>query len=226
MFERTLKILNANDFLKIQRAHILLVGLGGVGGMALECLVRLGFLNITIVDGDTFEESNLNRQILCLKSTLNQDKVKVAEKRALDINPQVKITPIKQFLTKDNLDDLFKQDYDYIIDACDTITIKVLLIKKASEKHIKIISSMGTGNRLNPGDVMLTTLNKTQNDPVAKVMRGILKKEGLPLNIPVVWSRELPLKKHNSTPDSLVLVPNCAGINLAYYVLNDILNSK
>lgn len=223
MFERTLNIINAENLNKIQNTKILLIGLGGVGGIAFECLVRLGFTNLTIVDSDKFEESNLNRQILSLQSTINEDKVEVAKARALDINPAIQITSIKKFITQDNIESLFKNEYDYIIDACDTITTKVLLIKIAQAKKIKIISSMGTGNRLNPSEIMITTLDKTHNDPVAKVMRNLLKKEGLSLKVPVVWSKELPIKKHDSTPDSLVLVPSSAGINLAYYVLNDIL---
>lgn len=223
MFERTLNIINPETLNKIQNTKILLIGLGGVGGMAFECLIRLGFTNITIVDGDKFEQSNLNRQILSLQSNINEYKVDVAKNRGLAINPHIKITSIKEFITKDNISNLFVNEYDYIIDACDTITTKVLLIKMAQAKNYKIISSMGTGNRLNPREITITSLDKTSNDPVAKIMRNMLKKEGLSLKVPVVWSKELPIRKQERTPDSLVLVPNSAGITLAYYVLNDIL---
>lgn len=226
MFERTLNIINSETLNIIQNTKILLIGLGGVGGMALECLVRLGFTNLTIVDSDKFEESNLNRQILSSQETLNKYKVDVAKARALTINHDIQITTINEFITQDNIESLFENEYDYIIDACDTITTKVLLIKIAKEKNTKIISSMGTGNRLNPNEITITTLDKTSNDPVAKIMRNLLKKEGLSLKIPVVWSKELPIKKQESTPDSLVLVPNSAGITLAYYVLNDILKNN
>lgn len=224
MFDRTLKIIDEAVLTKIQNQKILLVGIGGVGGFALESLVRLGFSNITIVDADTIEESNLNRQIISTRENIGSPKVEVAKQRALSINPNLNIKTCKLFLLEDNIDTLFDTQYDYIIDACDTITTKYLLIKKAQERNTKIISCMGTGNRINPSLITITKLNKTYNDPLAKAVRTILKKNSLPLNIPVVWSSEIPIKTKEKAPGSIVLVPAAAGLQLTYFILNDLIN--
>ena len=222
MFERTLKIINEHLLEKIKKQKILLVGVGGVGGFALESLVRLGFSSFTILDSDLFEESNLNRQILCTKETIGHSKVEEAKKRALSINPNAKIEIQPIFLNQDNIEELFKTSYDYIIDACDTVTTKYLLIKKAIESNTKIISCMGTGNRLNPSKVTITTLKKTYNDPLAKAMREILRKNEVSLNIPVIWSSENPIKTKEKAPGSIVLVPAAAGLQIAYFLFKDL----
>lgn len=225
-FDRLLKLLNENEFNKIKETKILIVGIGGVGGYALESLVRSGVEDITIVDSDIVEVSNINRQIIALHSTLDELKTSVAKKRAIDINPNIKITEIKAFITKENIDILFNKNYDYIIDACDTVTTKILLIKYAKERGIKIISCMGTGNRLDPTKLTITTLDKTNSDSLAKVMRKLLKEEKITLKIPVVWSNELPINTNSRTPGSLTLVPSVAGIYLASYVINDIIKNN
>ncbi len=224
MFDRTLKIIDESllELIKIQK--ILLVGVGGVGGFALESLVRLGFQNITIVDADIIEESNLNRQIISSYETIGEPKVEIAKKRALSINPNVQITTCNLFLKEENINILFNESYDFIIDACDTITTKYLLIKEANLRNIEIISCMGTGNRLNPSKVMITKLNKTFNDPLAKAMRTILRKNNVSLNIPVVWSNEIPIKTKEKAPGSIILVPAAAGLHLVYYILNALIN--
>lgn len=224
MFDRTLKIIDESLLEKIKKQKILLVGVGGVGGFALESLVRLGFQNITIVDADVIEESNLNRQIISTKENILEKKVDIAKKRALSINPNATITTYDLFLKEENKEILFKHEYDYIIDACDTITTKYLLIKEALEKNNKIISCMGTGNRLDPSKVVLTKLNKTYNDPLAKAMRDILRKNNIRLNIHVVWSSEEPIKTKEKVPGSIVLVPATAGLYLTYFILNDLIN--
>jgi len=226
MFDRFIKIINEENFNKIKNLNILIIGIGGVGGYALEALVRSGVESITIVDGDVVEKTNLNRQLIALNSTLTQDKVDIAKNRCLDINPNVKINAIKQFIDKNNIDELFKNNYNYIIDACDTITTKVLLIKKAQELNIKIISCMGTGNRIDPTKLEITTLNKTNNDPLARVMRKLLKENNLKLNIPVIWSSEEAIKIKDRTPGSSALVPSVAGIYMASYIINDILKNS
>ena len=224
MFDRTLKIMDKGLFDVIQKQKILLVGVGGVGGFALESLVRLGFLNITIVDGDVIDESNLNRQIISTRENIGNEKVLEAKKRALSIQPEAVIKTYKLFLLEDNLGEVLVSDYDYIVDACDTITTKCLLIQEAQKRNIPIISCMGMGNRFNPGLVTITKLNKTYNDPLAKTMRTILRKNNLPLNINVVWSSEIPVKRQEKTPGSLVLVPASAGLEIAFFILNDLKN--
>lgn len=226
MFERTLKLIEKNTLEEIQRKKILLVGVGGVGGYALEALVRIGFQSITLIDTDTIEETNLNRQIISTKENIGCSKVEEAKNRALTINPNVKITAKKLFLKEENIEDIFNIHYDYILDACDTITTKFLLIKKALEQQSKIITCLGTGNRLNPGEITITTLNKTFNDPLAKAMRKILKENHISLNTPVIWSKELPIKTQMREPGSIILVPASAGLNMVYFILNDILKEK
>ena len=163
MFDRFLKIINEEEFEKIKKAKILLIGIGGVGGYTLEALIRSGVENITIIDNDIVEETNLNRQLVALHSTLNKTKTTVAKERCLDINPNAKINEITKFIDKDNISTIFNLEYDYIIDACDTITTKVLLVKYAKEKNMKIISCMGTGNRIDPTKLNITKLNITNN---------------------------------------------------------------
>ncbi len=222
MFDRTLLLINENILNIIKNKSVLLVGIGGVGGASLEALVRLGFHNITIVDHDTISNSNLNRQIITNQKNLGHLKVNEAQERYLSINPKLNIKPIAEFVNEDNINEILTNHYDYIIDACDTITTKFLLIREAEKRGIKIISSMGTGNRFNPQELCLTSLDKTYNDPLAKAMRSICTKNKVSLKVPVVWSRELPLKTNSRTPGSLMMVPTTAGMLIAYYILEDI----
>ncbi len=224
MDERLLSLINETNLLKIKKANILLVGLGGVGGFALEALVRTGFSNLTIIDGDKIELSNLNRQIISNQNNLNERKAEVAKKRALSINPDLNIKALDVFLTEDNFNQYINDNYDYIIDACDDIKIKISLIKYALNKNIKIITCLGTGRKLNPAKLTITTLNKTFNDPLAKKLRTNLKKEAIPLNIPVVWSSEEAKNTLNNI-GSAIFVPSVAGIMLANYVFLDILKN-
>ena len=219
MFDRLLKVIDENNLSKIKNLHILIVGIGGVGGYALETLARMGVENFTLVDNDIVDITNLNRQIIALHSNIGEDKVEVAKKRIVDINPNIKVNTIKSFITKDNILELFKDNYDFIIDACDTITTKVLLIKHAKERNIKIISCMGTGNRLDPTKLEIIDIFKTNYDPVCKILRKLLKEEKINKQ-DVVYSREIPIKTKDRIPGSTSLVPSTAGIYLAYYVIN------
>ena len=226
MLDRLSMILDENIINKFKDAKVLIVGIGGVGGYALECLVRSGFEKITIVDKDIIDETNLNRQIIALNSTIGLKKIEIARKRALDINPNANIEIIDDFILDDNIDDLFNKTYDYIIDACDTITTKILLLKKAQENDIKIISCLGTGNRFDSTKLQITKLNKTYNDPLAKNMRRILKEKELKINPYVIWSEELPVDTNNRTPGSIILVPMQAGNLCASFIINDIKNNS
>lgn len=225
MLERLELILDKESINKFCNSNILLVGVGGVGGATLEALVRLGLKNITIVDNDSFTESNLNRQILCTRNNIGHKKVLEAVLRAKSINPDILIEYREMFLNEANIDELDYTKFDYIIDACDTMTTKLLLIKKALECNVKIISSMGTGNRLDPTKLVITNIWKTSNDPVAKAMRKMLRDNKINKKIPVVCSNELPIKTHTRTPGSTSLVPNVAGFYIASYVFNDIISN-
>ena len=224
MLDRLKLLFNDNEIDRIKNLNILIIGVGGVGGFAFESLVRSGVCNITLVDSDIIEHSNLNRQIISLNTTLKEKKVLAAKKRALDINPDIKIKTMECFLNKDNIDDINYPDFDYIIDACDTITTKVLLAKKAIEHNIKIISCMGTGNRIDPELVTITKLSKTYNDPVAKVMRKLLKENGIK-DIKVCWSKELPIKTNSRTPGSTIFVPATAGLLISAQIIQEIIKN-
>ena len=222
MFDRLLKVISKDDLKNIQNKKILIVGIGGVGGYALETLARIGIKNFTIVDNDKVEESNLNRQIIALHSNIGQKKVEVAKKRILDINPDINIIINDNFITRDNIDELFNNNYDFIIDCCDTITTKVLLIKYAKERNINIITCLGTGNRIDPTKVEITDIYKTNYDPLAKILRKLLKEENIKKQ-DVIYSKEIPIKTNDRTPGSTSLVPSTARIYAAYYVVNKIL---
>lgn len=220
MNERTIGLIGQANLNKIQQKSILIVGVGGVGGTALEALIRSGIKKITIIDNDTFEKSNLNRQILATTKTLNSEKTKIAQDRIKKINPEVEVISHQIFLTKENMNVL--DNYDYIIDACDTIDTKISLIEYAKKKGIKIISCMGTGKRLDPSKVKISTLKKTYNDPLAKIMRKKIKDLGIDTNIPVIFSEELPIN-NEKTISSMVFVPWTAGLYLANFIINDII---
>lgn len=225
MFQRLISLIGEEELEKIKNVRVLLVGIGGVGGYTLETLVRSGFHNLTIVDGDTIDESNLNRQIIALNNNIGRIKIEEAKKRALVINSSLNLKIIGEFLTKDNLSLLLNDEYDYIIDACDDVKIKIELIKFAKLNNIKIITCLGTGRKLDSALVEITTLNKTFNDPLAKKLRSELRKESINLNIPVVFSKEVA-KKTEGMVGSAVFVPAVAGIYLANYVFLDIIKSS
>ena len=220
-YERIKKIIGLDGINKLNKTSVLIVGIGGVGGSSLEMIARCGIKNITIIDFDKFEESNLNRQILCLKNNIGRNKVDVADERIKHINPDINVIKIKEKVSINTINTLPKTDY--IIDACDDVLAKVLLVKFALENNIKIISCCGTGNRLNPQKLTISNIWKTSYDPLAKKFRYMLKKENIKYKLPVVYSQEEPLIKTNGSVGSMSLVPNCAGILLASYVINDIL---
>ena len=225
MFERMIPLIGEDYLNKIKNTKILLVGIGGVGGFTLEALIRSGFSNITIVDGDVIDESNLNRQILTNEENISKPKVQEAYKRYTSINNKINLKLIDVMLTKDNFNRFINEDYDYIIDACDDLDIKLELIRYAQNKQIKIISALGTGKKLDSSYLEITTLDKTENDPLAKKLRKMVRDENLDLKIPVVFSKENTLDTGNVI-GSCVFVPSVAGIKLANYVFLDIIKPQ
>lgn len=221
MFDRLELLIGKENIEKISKINVLIVVIGGVGGTALEALVRSGVKNITIIDKDVFSESNLNRQILSTRDSIGLYKVDVGINRCKSINPNVNITGLKINLDEKNVNEL--EYFDYIIDACDDINAKLSLMQYASRNNIKLISSMGTGKRLNPSNVIITRLDKTSNDPLAKKMRYEARKRGLKLNIPVVCSKEEPINNDRVIASS-IFVPSTAGLMLAYYIIEKVIN--
>lgn len=218
-YARILKLIDKNTLEKIQQKKIVIVGVGGVGGFALETLTRFGIQNITIIDNDTVDITNLNRQIIGNHEVLGQEKTKVALEHMQSINPNGNFKTYNVFLAKDNLAEYILKDTDYILDCCDTVTTKMALINYAKINNIPIICAMGTGNRLDPTKLVLTDIYKTSNDPLAKIMRKLCKDNKIK-KLDVVTSMELPIKTHDRTPGSTPFVPSVAGIYMASFIVN------
>ena len=216
--DRLNKLVDSNIF---KNKIVLIIGLGGVGGHALEAVARMGIKNIIVVDNDSIDITNLNRQLLSLNSNVGEYKVDVAKKRLLDINPNCNVTLINKFIDSSNILTLFNYSIDYVIDACDTITTKILLIEECLKRDIKIISCMGTGNKFHPELLEIVELKKTAYDPLAKVIRNKFRYEKK--KIMVVCSKEKGINIKDRIPGSTSLVPSVAGILCASYVINDIL---
>ena len=217
---RLRKIIDDNNLNIIRNKTILIVGLGGVGGHALESIVRMGVNNVIIVDNDEVDETNLNRQLLSLRSNIGRKKVDVAKERILDINKDCNVISIDKFIDNTNYLELFDYDIDYIIDACDTVTTKILLIEECLNRNIKIISCMGTGNKFHPEKLKISELKNTSYDPLARVIRNHFKNDKR--KIMVVYSEEESIKINDRTPGSTSLVPSVAGIMCASFIINDI----
>lgn len=220
MFERMISLIGKDKFSKLQTTNVLVVGIGGVGGYALEALARSGIINISIIDYDKIEITNLNRQIISSNDNIGLNKVDVAKERVLKINPDLKIAIFNENLTKDNIDSILKNKYDYVIDACDTIDTKVLIIEKSLKYKFKLISCMGTANKTNPALLSITELSKTNNDPIAKILRKKVKELKINKKISVVSSTETPITNKNLGTNSYI--PGIAGLLCASYVINDI----
>lgn len=219
MLER-LELLFGNQVEKIKQKTVMIIGLGGVGSYALEAIARSGVGNIIVVDNDTIDITNLNRQLLALNNNLGFNKVDLAESRILAINPTCKVIKIKAFITKDNLNILFEYNIDYIIDAIDTIETKKQLILKCLAKKVKFISSMGTANKIDPSKLKVTDIRKTSYDPIAKIIRKMVNDLKIKDKVMVVSSTEQP--KVKGALGSTAYVPSVAGLLCASYVINDI----
>ena len=188
-FERTARLIGVEGVERLQQAHVLLFGVGGVGGYVAEALARSGVGAFTLVDNDTVAESNLNRQIIATYDTIGREKTEVMKERILSINPEAKVEVRNCFFLPECADEFDFSKYDYIIDAVDTITAKIEIIMRAKEAGVPVISSMGTGNKLNPAWLMVADLKQTSVCPLAKVMRRELKKRGIE-HVKVVYSKE------------------------------------
>lgn len=223
-FSRTEALIGKENIEKLQNSKVAILGLGGVGSYVLEGLARAGVGKFILVDNDTISESNLNRQIIALKSTVGKCKVEVARNRALEINPNINIKIYQEFFTA-NSKDILDKSVTYIVDAIDTVSSKIELIVKANKLNIPIISSMGTGNKLDPTKFEVTDIYKTSVCPLAKVMRKELKQRGIK-NLKVVYSKEEPIKTDmGRIPASISFVPSVAGLIIAGEVVKDIINN-
>lgn len=226
-FEREGLIIGAEGIEKLQRSKVALFGVGGVGSFTAEALARAGIGTIALIDGDIVAGSNLNRQLVALESTIGKTKVSVMSARIKDINHNIKVTEYYEFYSSNNCDFINLSDFDYIIDAIDSVPSKIHLIVTAQHYNVPILSCMGAGNRLDPTAFTVTDLFKTEGCPLARKMRYELKKYGIK-KLPVVFSKEQTVR-HPSVPDSIKtvgsisFVPSCAGLIAAGYVIKKLL---
>ena len=229
MFSRFELLVGEDNIQKLNQSHVIVFGVGGVGGYVVEALVRSGIGHITIVDNDVVSLSNLNRQIIATQETIGQKKVDVMKKRILSIHPECEVTTLDMFYLPETADQIDLSQYDYVVDAIDTITSKIELAVRCDQK-IPLISSMGTGNKMNPALLQVSDIYKTSVCPLAKVMRRELKKRRVKY-LKVVYSQELPMKPfasdeitHKRTiPGSTAFVPSSAGLLIASEVVKDLL---
>ena len=231
-FSRTQMLLGPEALQRLRGARVAVFGLGGVGGYAVEALARGGIGALDLVDNDTVGESNLNRQLFALRSTLGLPKTEAARRRVLDINPGITVKTWELFYSADTADAFDLGAYDYIVDAIDTVSAKLLLIERAVRAQTPVISSMGTGNKLDPSLFRVEDLAKTSMDPLARVMRRALGKRGIK-HVKVVWSPEEALTPQGGReeaerigkrqiPGSVSFVPGAAGLILAGEVIRHI----
>ena len=223
-FSRTELLIGRDGIDKLKNSKVAVFGIGGVGSFVVEGLVRAGVGNFVLIDDDKVCLTNLNRQIITNTSNISKLKTDEMEKRILSINPNCNVTKLNIKLDLDNMDKLFNLKFDYLIDCCDTVVVKQELIKRCLNKKIKFISSMGTGNKLNPDMLEVVDISKTSYDPIAKKIRKYLKDNKIKGKVPVVYSKEQNNKFTGSIP-SMVFVPATSGLLCSNYIIKCIINS-
>lgn len=223
--ERTKLLIGKDAVEALKNKSVLLFGVGGVGSYCAEALVRAGVGKITIVDGDVVSISNINRQLVALHSTVGKNKCEVMKQRMLDINPSAEIVAVNEFFTVSNADSFDFSKYDYVADAIDMVTSKILIAQKANEANVPSICAMGAGNRLNPGSFGVADIYETKNCPLARVMRRELRKRNVP-KLKTVFSQEETYKAFNDTEKtigSISFVPGAEGIVMAGEIIKDLI---
>ena len=230
--ERTRMLVGKEGVNRLAEAKVAVFGLGGVGGYAFEALVRAGVGHIDVIDGDRFSESNLNRQLLALKDTVGRPKTQVAAERAASITDTVRVNTYFMFVTPDSVDRFDFAKYDYVVDAIDTVTAKIALIRACTAAGTPVISCMGTGNKLSSQGFKITDIGKTSGCPLARVMRRELKQRGI-FHLKVLYSKEKPVDTsgrktgedpgaRRSIPGSISFVPPVAGLMIAGQVIREL----
>lgn len=217
---------------RLSAARVLVAGAGGVGGYAAEMLVRSGIGRLTLIDADSVDITNLNRQIIATRSSVGKPKTTLFGERFRDINPQIHYDGREIFLTPENIPAILDEGFDFVVDAIDTVAPKCALIAQSVTRNIPVISSMGAGGRLDPTKVRVVKLSQTNNDGLARAVRTRLRREGIRLDIPAVWSEEIPRRRvvilndanKISSPGSMAPVPSTFGIFMAAYVINKLIS--
>lgn len=220
--DRTEKLIGSDALEILKKSKVAVFGLGGVGGFTAEALVRAGVGSISIIDHDTVNITNINRQLIALKSTVGRQKTEVLAKRLKDINEDVEVDIFDFFFLPENSSKIEFKGFDYVCDCVDTVTAKLEIIRKAKEADVPVISCMGTGNKLNPSLFEITDIEKTSVCPLAKVMRKECKDRDY-RNVKVLYSKEQPVNVGDRTPASISFVPSVAGLMIAGEVINDLI---
>ena len=226
-FEREIRLIGEDSLSKLRSAKVAVFGIGGVGGFVVEALARAGVGHIDIIDNDKVCLSNLNRQLIALHSTIGMNKTDVMRERILDINPDADVTVHNVFFLPENASLFDFASYDYVVDAIDTVTGKIGLVMSCKEAGTPIISSMGTGNKLDPGKLRIADIYETSVCPLAKVMRKELRSRGIEA-LKVIYSQEVPVTPKSAdgdprTPGSISFVPSVAGLMIAGEVIRDLI---
>lgn len=225
---------------KLKGSTVAVLGIGGVGSFSVEALARSGVGRLVLVDKDDVDITNVNRQIHALLSTVGRQKVELMKERVADINPECEVIALKMFYTEETYEKFFSYNPDFVVDASDTISYKIHLMKECLKRDIPIISSMGAANKMDPTRFRIADISKTHTDPIAKVVRTRLRKEGIRKGIPVVFSDESPIiiredvrkvvgndqaeiRKAKMPPSSNAFVPSVAGLIMGGYVITELL---
>ena len=224
--ERLESLIGIDNLTLLETKKIVVIGCGGVGGYVVEALVRSNIIDFTLIDYDRVEESNFNRQIIAMDSTIGMLKTEVMKKRMQDINKNCNVVCHTVKLTNDNIETLIPKDASYVIDACDDIRAKESIILYCLTHFIPLISCMGTGKRMDPSKLFITTLDKTKGDPLARVLRHKLKSNKKAMKTLVCTSLELPIKSDKKEIASSIFVPGSAGLLIASKVISDLLEDK
>lgn len=213
------------DINQLKNKTVAIIGIGGVGGYVAESLARSGVGKLILVDYDVVDETNINRQIIALHSTIGKEKVSLMEERIHDICEDTQVVSYRIMYGEENRYDIFSEKIDFLVDACDIVRSKQILITECLNRGIPFISSMGTGNRLDPSKLTVTDLAKTEGDPLARIVRKWAKDRGIRTPIPVLYSSELPIKTGTRQPGSLIFVPASAGLLIGSYIVRYFLSN-
>ena len=222
IYTRTEMLLGIEAVAKLRASRVIVFGVGGVGGYAVEALVRAGVGSITLVDHDRVSVTNINRQIIATSSTVGLYKVEAMKARILDINPDTEVTSLALEYSEENADSFNLTDYDLVLDCIDSVRAKIHLIFSAKRGGVPIISSMGAGRRLDPARFRITDISKTHTDPLARAVRSGLRKVGIN-HLPVVFSDEPPVHTGTRTPGSVAFAVGAAGLAMASYAVRELL---
>lgn len=225
IYERTKLVIGEDNLNKLKQAKVCICGIGGVGSFALEALARIGIGTLILIDNDNVDVTNINRQLIATVDNVGNSKVEEAKKRINKINPNIHVISIQDYIDKNNVQKYITEDLDYVVDAIDSIESKIDIIKTCKIRNIKIISSMGMANRLEPLSIKVSDISKTEMCPLAKVVRKRLKQEGIN-KVKVVYSTESAIKTQNGVLGSVSFVPSTAGLIIASEVVKDIISKK